>query len=220
MLGGVGVGAASIYYRELARAAVSRGFELELVLVNADTPHVLKLIGAGDRAGLAEYLNGFIGRMQAAGAVFAAIPSVTTHYARAEMVAAAAIPVVDLFAPLAAEVERRGVRRVALLGTSFVIQSGLYGYVPGLEFAMPTADEIAYISKTYLDVAAAGFGTDEQREGLRRMAWTLIEREKVDAVVMAGTDLSLIFNEGNTEFPHLDCAGLHIAAIAERIFGE
>jgi aspartate racemase len=32
-------------------------------------------------------------------------------------------------------------------------------------------------------------------------------------VVLAGTELSLVFNEGNTDFPHLDCARLHIEAI-------
>ena len=35
----------------------------------------------------------------------------------------------------------------------------------------------------------------------------------VDAIVLAGTDLSLIFDEANTDFPHVDCARVHIQAI-------
>jgi aspartate racemase len=44
----------------------------------------------------------------------------------------------------------------------------------------------------------------------------LIKREGVDAVILAGTDLALIFNESNTDFPHIDCASLHLGAIAMR----
>jgi aspartate racemase len=35
----------------------------------------------------------------------------------------------------------------------------------------------------------------------------------VDAIVLAGTDLALIFDETNTDFPHLDCTKAHIQAI-------
>jgi aspartate/glutamate racemase len=41
----------------------------------------------------------------------------------------------------------------------------------------------------------------------------------VDAIMLAGTDLALIFNETNTDFPHIDCARVHIQAIL-RVLGE
>jgi len=51
-------------------------------------------------------------------------------------------------------------------------------------------------------------GTD-QRITLSRIAREL----PVDAIVLAGTDLSLIFDQSNTEFPNVDCAKVHIQAI-------
>jgi aspartate racemase len=39
----------------------------------------------------------------------------------------------------------------------------------------------------------------------------------VDAIVLAGTDLAMIFNETNTDFPHVDCAKVHIQALVNRI---
>jgi aspartate racemase len=41
------------------------------------------------------------------------------------------------------------------------------------------------------------------------------QRDKVDAIILAGTDLSLLFNQGNTEFPAIDCAAMHIAEITD-----
>jgi aspartate/glutamate racemase len=35
----------------------------------------------------------------------------------------------------------------------------------------------------------------------------------VDAIVLARTDLSLIFDETNTDFAHIDCTKIHIQAI-------
>jgi aspartate/glutamate racemase len=49
------------------------------------------------------------------------------------------------------------------------------------------------------------------------MAHTLVERENLDAILLAGTDLSFIFEPHNTDFPHLDGARSHIEAIMQRL---
>jgi aspartate racemase len=46
-----------------------------------------------------------------------------------------------------------------------------------------------------------------------------MERDRVEAVILAGTDLALLFNESNTDFPHVDAARVHIDAIANRALG-
>jgi hypothetical protein len=38
----------------------------------------------------------------------------------------------------------------------------------------------------------------------------------VDAIILAGTDLALIFDEANITFPHVDCARVHLAEILSR----
>jgi hypothetical protein len=45
----------------------------------------------------------------------------------------------------------------------------------------------------------------------------LIERERLDGVVLAGTYLAFVFNPNNTDFPHVDGARVHIDAIMQRI---
>lgn len=108
--------------------------------------------------------------------------------------------------------------RVALFGTRFTVSTSMFGQLPGIDVVMPAPDEIDSIHNAYLQIVDAGRGSTQQYDTLRRIAHTLREREKVEAIVLAGTELSLVFNEANTDFPHIDGARLHLQAIMRRAF--
>ena len=40
-----------------------------------------------------------------------------------------------------------------------------------------------------------------------------MERDRVEAIILAGTDLALVFDKSNTDFPHVDAADVHLNAI-------
>lgn len=220
LIGGVGVGATIHYYEKLACECEAQGRILDMVMAQAETPRVLEAAQADDRSGLAEYLNGYIRRLQAAGAEYAAIPSVTTHFCVRELSTISPLPVLDIFNPLATELVARAVQRVALFGTRFAIESELFGQVDQVEFILPKPEEIDYIHKTYVEVALTGTGSADQHKGLTVLAHTILRREKVDAIVLAGTDLVVLFNSSNTDFPAIDCAELHIQAILNHILAD
>ena len=44
-----------------------------------------------------------------------------------------------------------------------------------------------------------------------------MQRDQVDAIILAGTDLTLLFDESTAEFPCVDCARVHIEEILRRI---
>ena len=213
LIGGLGVGATIYYYENLARGCEKLGFALDIVITNAQTPHVFEYVEANNRNGLAEYLNGYIRRMKAAGAEMAAIPAITPQFCAKELAAITPLPIVSLFDPLTRELATRKAQRVAIFGTRFVIESDLFGALSGVEVVRPAPEEVNLIHKTYVELAAAGEASAERHEKLRALAHTLVERDGVDAVVLAGTDLTLLFNENNTDFPHVDCAALHVREI-------
>jgi aspartate racemase len=216
LIGGLGVGATVLYYQELAKAHAERGRILNLVMAHADVNRVLGAAQAGDKDGLAEYLAGLIERLARAGAEFAAIPAVTPHICIAELLKLSRLPIVNPVEQLQCEIKTRGWRRVALFGTRFTVESGLFGLLQGVELAAPAAAEIDFVHQTYLQLVSAGAGTEQQRESLSRLAHQLIERDGAEAVILAGTDLAVLFNERNTDFPHIDCARLHLDAIVGR----
>jgi aspartate racemase len=145
LIGGLGVGAAIHYYRELARAHEKRGLTLDLVMAHAETSRVFEYAAAGDRDGLAEYLAGYIHRLKAAGAEAAAIPAVTPHFCIKELTKISPLPVFNIFEPLVRELAARSARRVAVFGTRFVMESALFGMAGAVQVVQAAPEEAAYI---------------------------------------------------------------------------
>ncbi len=217
LIGGLGVGATVYYYERLARGCEKLGFALDIVIANAQTPNVFAYVEAKDRDGLAEYLNGFIGRLKAAGAEMAVIPAITPLYCTKELAATSALPIVSLVDPLNRELAALKARRVTIFGTRFVIESDLFGALSGVEVVRPGPDEVDMIHKTYVELAATGEASKEMYEKLTALAYHLVSRHAVDAILLAGTDLTLLFNESNTDFPHVDCAAVHVREILREV---
>lgn len=216
LIGGLGVGAAVHYYRELAKSHAAAGRVLNLVMVHADNLRVRETIETGDKHGLASYLAALIGRLHAAGAEFAVVPAVAPHIAITELIELSLLPMVNMIAELKREIETRHLSRIALFGTRYAIDSRLFGQLDQIEVITPRREEVDYIHTTYFQIVDAGAGTAAQREGLTRLAHKLMERDRVEAIILAGTDLALVFDESNTDFPHVDAAGVHLNAIVKR----
>ena len=217
LIGGLGVGATVYYYRELVKAHAARGFVPNLLIVHADVNRVLHYAATGDVAQMAEYLLVLIRRLEAAGAKVAAIPAITPHMCEPELSPRSPIPLLSLVDEIVGEVRRRELRRVALFGTRFTIETGLFGRLKAADVVSPTTSEIEFIHQAYLQIVNSGSGTEEQYQGLRQIAHTLLERENVEAIILAGTELSLIFNEANLDFPHIDGSRLHLDAIMRQL---
>jgi aspartate racemase len=220
LVGGLGVGATVHYYETLAKAHEVRGCALDIVIAHAERARVFEYAQASDRNGLAEYLNGYILRLKAAGAEVAAIPAVTPHFCIGELGALSPLPVVNIFPPVVRELAARSAKRVAIFGTRFVIESTIFGELDATEFIQWRPHEVDLIHKTYVEVARTGQGTKQQHRELTDLARTAIKRDGADTVILAGTDLALLFNESNTDFPYIDCAALHIQAIVGELLGE
>jgi aspartate racemase len=185
-------------------------------MVHADMNRTMTAVEANDPGSLAVYFNSLIQRMAAAGAGFAVVPSVTSHFPLDQLRAISPIPIIDIFTPLKRQLAARNIRRVAAFGTKFVQRSKLYGRVPELEIVPSTPDESEFIHRTYMDIAWRGSGTAAEHAALTAVAQELIRREQLDAILFAGTDLSFVFNPANTDFPSIDMAALHIATVADQ----
>jgi aspartate racemase len=220
LIGGLGVGATIYYYQELVKAHLELGQVANLLILHADVNRVLQYAAAGETSGMAEYFLQLIGRLSAAGAEIIAIPAATPHLCAPELMERSPIPLVSLVDEIVHEVDDRRLKRVALFGTRFTMETELFGRLKDVEVVAPKPAEIDFIHQTYLQLVNVGSGTEQQYRGLQRLAHTLIERDGIEAIILAGTELSLVFNRANTDFPHIDGARLHLAAIMEQLTGN
>jgi aspartate racemase len=195
LVSGLGVGAGIFYYKALVDAHLARGLSPRLLMVHADVRYVIAQAAARETRKLAEYLAGLLRQLARGGAEIASIPAFTPQVCAAELAAIAPLPLISLLDAITAEVERRRFRRVALFGGRVTMETRMFGVLEGTDVVLPRADFIR----------------------LRNLAHTLIERERLDGIVLAGTDLAFVFNPGNADFPYIDGARVHIDAIMREI---
>ena len=214
LLGGLGVGAAVIYYEGIAAACAKQGIVPRLTMAHAHAPNALACVQSGRIDDLAAYLAGFVCELAAAGATFFAIPAVTPHICRAQLQRLVGLPMIDILDVTAQTLRDRRLTRVALFGTKFTIDQRLFGALDAFDVVRPQDSEVEEIHRIYLELAIQGRVTAGEKAKLRELATTVCRRDRVEAVLLAGTDLNLVFNEANAGFPAFDCAAAHIAAIA------
>jgi aspartate racemase len=85
--------------------------------------------------------------------------------------------------------------------------------LPGIEVVPASADEIAVVHDAYVQIVSGGAGSDGLYQRLRVIVHAICDREKVAPIVLGGTELSLLFNDSNAGFLHVDGARVHIEAI-------
>jgi aspartate racemase len=215
LIGGLGPGATVHYYRGLIAAHAAQGRVARMLVAHADVDRARPLAEANALDELARYLNGFIDQTAAGGAEMAAIVAITPHICVAQLTPLLRIPLIDMVAVVGDAIRTRGLKRVALFGTRSTVASRMFGRLD-VDVVMPQPDEIDFIHNAYLDVVYDR-STPEGIDRLRTLAHTLIRRDGAEAVLLAGTDLSMVLNEENAGFPTLDCAGEHITEITKRL---
>lgn len=219
LVGGLGVGATVLYYQAIAAACAERNVIPRLTMANAHAPTALALVQAGRIEDLATYLAGFVGELAASGASFFAIPAITPHICLADLKRQVALPIVDILHVTAQRLHQQRLSRVALFGTRFTIDRQLFGALDAFDVVRPQDAEVDEIHRIYLGLATQGQIAADDEARLRDLAHTLCRRDRVEAIVLAGTDLNLVFNEANAGFPAVDCAAAHIDAIVAQMLG-
>ena len=219
LVGGLGVGATVLYYQGIAAACADKGLTPRLTMAHAHAPNALAFVQAGRIEDLAGYLAGFVGELAAAGAAFFAIPAITPHICLSELKRRVSLPIVDILGVTGQRLRERRLSRVALFGTKFTIDRNLFGALEAFDVVRPNDGEVEEIHRIYLELATKGRTSADNVARLRDMAHTLVRRDHVEAIVLAGTDLNLIFDESTAGFPAVDCAAAHIDAIVAQMAG-
>jgi aspartate racemase len=120
IVGGLGPESTIDYYRRILEGwkRESPSSSPSIIIDSLDVDRGLRLV-EHDRPALIEYLAASLGRLAAAGADFAAMAANTPHVVFDELVARSPIPIVSIVEACAEEAARRGLHRLALLGTRF-----------------------------------------------------------------------------------------------------
>jgi len=212
LIGGIGPAATDFYYRRLIAACAARGRPLELTIVHADTPTLLRHLADDDRTAQVAIYMQLTARLVAAGAACVVVTSIAGHFCIAEFEAVSPLPVLNLLTVVREAIDVLGLTRVGVLGTRTVMASRMYGLASRATLLAPSGQDLDSVHDAYVQMAAAGVVTDAQRRVFDNVAGRLLHDADAEAILLGGTDLALVYSADTAPFPLVDAAGLHADA--------
>jgi aspartate racemase len=219
LIGGIGPAATDFYYRRLISAFANNNTALELTIVHADTPTLLAHLASNDAGAQIAIYKRLTDRLVAAGAGCVAVTSIAGHFCIGGFNDVSPLPVVDMIAVVSAAVKERGLKRIGVLGTRTVMETRFYGGVTSAEIVPPSGNDLDRVHDAYVAMAASGVVTAAQQAVFTAASQRLLKDKAVEAIMLGGTDLALVFSEQTTDFPLVDCAGIHVDAIVRLAMG-
>jgi aspartate racemase len=214
LIGGIGPAATDFYYRRLITTFARKNAALELTIAHADTPTLLSNLTRNDAAAQTAIYSRLTERLVSAGAECVAVTSIAGHFCIDDFKAVSQLPVVDLIVEVSRTIETRGLKRIGILGTRTVMETRFYGRIASAEIIPPSGPDLDGVHQAYISMAESGLITESQRSIFYEASRRLLEDHGAEAIMLGGTDLALAFNHATTEFPLIDCAGIHADAIA------
>ena len=224
IIGGIAPPSTIDYYRLLTsryRARSPDGSYPSILIDSIDATRFFRLLSADDREGMTAFLLVELDRLARAGADLALFASNTPHLVFAEVSRAAPIPLISIVEETAIAAESQGYKILGLLGARFTMEGGFYPAVfarHGMTVIVPEADDRAYVHERYFAELVEGSFRDETRAGMTAVIARMMARDHIEAIILGGTELPLLFRDGpSLEVPLLDTTMIHVESAVERL---
>jgi aspartate racemase len=222
IIGGIGPESTIDYYRLIIAGYRERmkGVGYPSIVINSvDLDALLVLLNANRLEEMTAVLTAEIRRLASAGADFALLAANTPHIVFDALAAASPIPLISIVETARAAARSQGLKRLGLLGTRFTMQGRFYldpFRAAGMELVVPDAAEQALIHDKYLNELIPGVFRPETRRAFAAIIARLKAQEKIDGLILAGTELPLLLREAEDPgIPSLDTTKLHVARVVE-----
>jgi aspartate racemase len=191
------------------------------ILINSiNAKPLLEHINAGRWDEVVSVFVSATDRLAEGGADFAAIAANTPHIVFDQIRARSKLPLISIVEVAADSAKSRGFKKLGLLGTKFTMQGSFYPDVfskRDLNLIVPAAGEQSYVHEKYMGELFYNVVRDDTRDELTGIVNNMVERDGIEAVILGGTELSLILREDTCAgVPVLDTTQIHVQAIVEQ----
>jgi len=219
IVGGTGPETTVEYYqRIIALYREKSGDQFPSILINSiNARPMIAALNAGRFGEVTSIMVAAIAKLKDAGADFAVIAANTPHIVFDEIQPRSPLPLLSIVEAAADDAARQGMKKIGLLGTKFTMEGTFYHRVfdrHGITLIVPNTDERAYVHEKYMGELFYNVIRDETREELTTIVRNMAKRDGIEAVILGGTELSLIFREPTCgDIPVLDTTQIHVNAI-------
>ncbi|WP_394777067.1 aspartate/glutamate racemase family protein [Flavobacterium sp.] len=142
----------------------------------------------------------------------------TMHFIADRLETAIDLPIIHIATATAIEIEKKGLKKVGLLGTKFTMELDFFKdklISKGIEAIIPTSEEDKdFIHTTIFEELGKGLVTDETKKRYLAIANQLI-KEGAEGIILGCTEIPLVIKPEDLSVPVFDTALIHSNAAIE-----
>ena len=221
LIGGISWESSLEYYRIINETVKERlgGFHsAKCILYSLDFNDVVKLQHRGEWDKLAELMIDAAVKLKRAGAELLLICANTMHKVADHVQEKVGIPLIHIIDVTAEKIQKKGLRRVGLLGTRFTMEDDFYKRrmeeKHSIEVIVPEKSDRDIINKIIYNELCLGI----IRKSSRKIIKNIINGLKLrgaEGIILGCTELPLLIRQEDTDIPLFNTTEIHAKAAVE-----
>ena len=230
MIAGVGWSSSADYYRimnEKAQNDLGGDHSAKILMYSIEFGEFSKqerLAAAGNWEPLNATLADAARRLKAGGADFIIIGSNTLNSRAGLIEESTGLPVLRIYDVTGAAVNKSGLKKVALLGTTYTMEEPFYRDALknkyGIDVVTPNKTERDYINAVIFDELVRNDIRDGSRQEYVRLISRLVDEEGAQGVILGCTEIPLLVHQTDVKVPVFDTTRIHAEAAVDYALGR
>jgi len=225
IVGGTSWSSTALYYEHINRGVAKRLGALHsarMAIESLDLAPIAEMELSDDWDGVAAALIDAAKKLKASGVDGLLLASNTSHKVYDQVAAAVRLPMLHIAEATADRLVADGVTRVALLGTRFTMTEGHVRdriEARGIKLAPIEAGWVKEVDRIIFEELAAGRVVRDSQRKLKTLI-TELAKQKVQAVVLACTELVLAVDTRANVIPVYDTTAIHARAAVDWMLAD
>ncbi len=226
LVGGTGPESTLMYYKELNSKIdeMTGGKAMpDMAIESVNFRRAWDMVVAGDYENLSDYLSEKINALKATGSEVITLTAVTMHIVFEAVKEKTGIPLISIPMSVCKEADRRGFRKVGLLGTIFTMDRDYMKkdfLRAGIDVIVPGDEDKKLIAKRILEELEVGIVKESTLKEFNDILLKMKNEHGIEAVVLGCTELPMLLNDDNCVLPCLDSVAIHIEELIKSAAAE
>jgi aspartate racemase len=217
LVGGTGWVSTLDYYRyfnELVYKNTNGESTAEVIINSVNYPAIAKLTALGKWYEIATIICNAAITLEKAGASCILLGANTMHNIAPQVKSLINIPLIHIAEETGKEILKKGINKVALLGTKYTMQMPFFKDIltsQGIETLIPNDEDIAIINKGIYNELALGIISESNKKNYLQIMEKL-KAAGAQGIILGCTEIPLLIKENDFDLPLFDTTFIHANA--------
>lgn len=208
------------YYRllnEMVNEKLGGVYSAKIILYSVNFHDIKTRTFAGDWQGIAQIICGIAQKLEDAGADCILIGANTMHKIAGEVQQSVSIPIIHIAAATGKAIEKRQLKKVALLGTKYTMELGFYQQELAkfnIATIIPNEADRQYIHDAIYNEMGKNIFLASTKERFLSIIDSLA-KHGAEGIILGCTEIPILIKQSDCDIPVFDTTYIHAAASVE-----